>query len=77
VATDGGQVAVWVGINGMGRIGRAVLRGAIERSGSAVGMVAANELAPIATLAHLLRYDSSYGQWTVGIEIAPPTTSCP
>jgi glyceraldehyde 3-phosphate dehydrogenase len=60
---------VRVGINGMGRIGRAVLRGVIERDDAAVEVVAVNDLAPIATLAHLLRYDSTYGRWPVQIEV--------
>jgi glyceraldehyde 3-phosphate dehydrogenase len=58
-----------VGINGMGRIGRAVLRGVIERDDTAVEVVAVNDLTPVATLAHLLRYDSTYGRRPVGIEV--------
>jgi glyceraldehyde 3-phosphate dehydrogenase (phosphorylating) len=58
-----------VGINGMGRIGRAVLRGVIERDDTAVEVVAVNDLTPVATLAHLLRYDSTYGRWPVEIEV--------
>lgn len=58
-----------VGINGMGRIGRAVLRGVIERDDAAVEVVAVNDLTPVATLAHLLRYDSTYGRWPVDIEV--------
>jgi glyceraldehyde 3-phosphate dehydrogenase len=60
---------VRVGINGMGRIGRGVLRGVIERNDAAIEVVAVNDLAPIATLAHLLRYDSTYGRWPVEIEV--------
>jgi glyceraldehyde 3-phosphate dehydrogenase len=57
-----------VGINGMGRVGRAVLRGIVERADSAVDVVAVNDLAPIATLEHLLRYDSTYGPWSTPID---------
>jgi glyceraldehyde 3-phosphate dehydrogenase len=60
---------ICVGINGMGRIGRAVLRGVIERDDTAIEVVAVNDLTPVATLAHLLRYDSTYGRWPVEIEV--------
>ncbi len=59
---------VRVGINGMGRVGRAVLRGIVERADCVVEVVAVNDLAPIPTLAHLLRYDSTYGRWGAVIE---------
>ena len=45
-----------------------MLRGIVERADSAVDVVAVNDLAPVATLAHLLRYDSTYGPWSVPIE---------
>jgi len=48
---------VRVGINGFGRIGRNVLRAALERS-SGVEFVALNDLTDAATLAYLLKYDS-------------------
>ena len=60
---------VRVGINGMGRVGRAVMRGIAERADSGVEIVAVNDLAPIPTLAHLLRYDSTYGRWDAVIEV--------
>ncbi|MBN9099886.1 MULTISPECIES: type I glyceraldehyde-3-phosphate dehydrogenase [unclassified Pseudonocardia] len=59
---------VRIGINGMGRIGRAVLRSVVQRPDSPVEVVAVNDIAPVATLAHLLRYDSTYGRWDVPIE---------
>jgi glyceraldehyde 3-phosphate dehydrogenase len=59
---------VRVGINGMGRVGRAVLRGIIERPDTPIEVVAINDVAPLATLAHLLRYDSTYGPWAAAIE---------
>ncbi|ATL32226.1 type I glyceraldehyde-3-phosphate dehydrogenase [Streptomyces formicae] len=56
-------MTVRVGINGFGRIGRNCLRAALERSGDgAVDVVAVNDVAPTATLAHLLEYDSTYGR---------------
>ncbi|HET6861053.1 MAG TPA: type I glyceraldehyde-3-phosphate dehydrogenase [Streptomyces sp.] len=58
-------MTVRVGINGFGRIGRNYLRGALERAetaGSALEVVAVNDIASPATLAHLLEYDSTYGR---------------
>ena len=51
-----------VGINGFGRIGRGVLRAAVER-GADVEIVAVNDVADAGTLAHLLAYDSIYGRF--------------
>ncbi len=66
---------VRVGINGMGRIGRAVLRGIIERSDTPIEVVGINDVAPLPTLAHLLRYDSTYGPWAATIEADENTLS--
>jgi len=54
-------------INGLGRIGRAALKVALERS--EVEVVAVNDLADLETLKYLLRYDSVYGRWEKEIEI--------
>ncbi|MFM9609301.1 type I glyceraldehyde-3-phosphate dehydrogenase [Streptomyces niveiscabiei] len=54
-------MTVRVGINGFGRIGRTYLRAALER-GEDVEIVAVNDIAPAATLAHLLEYDSTFGR---------------
>ncbi|MET8471802.1 type I glyceraldehyde-3-phosphate dehydrogenase [Streptomyces sp. NPDC006422] len=55
-----------VGINGFGRIGRNYLRCALERAesgnGTAVEVVAVNDITSPAALAHLLEYDSTYGR---------------
>ncbi len=51
---------VRVGINGFGRIGRNFFRAA-RKSGADVDVVAVNDLAPPATNAHLLKYDSTHG----------------
>ncbi len=59
---------VRVGINGMGRIGRAVLRGIVERPDTPVEVVAVNDVAPLPAVAHLLRYDSTYGPWTAPLD---------
>ncbi|MHC5908441.1 type I glyceraldehyde-3-phosphate dehydrogenase [Streptomyces sp. S6] len=60
-------MTVRVGINGFGRIGRTYLRAALER-GEGVEVVAVNDIAPAATLAHLLEYDSTFGR--LGREVA-------
>lgn len=57
-------MAVKVGINGFGRIGRIFFRLAYQRG---VEVVAINDLADASTLAHLLKYDSNYG--TFGPEV--------
>ena len=49
-----------IAINGFGRIGRGFLRAAVE-SGADLEIVAVNDVADAATLAHLLAYDSIYG----------------
>ena len=53
-------MAVRVGINGFGRIGRNVFRAAHE-SGADIEIVAVNDLTSAATLGHLLKYDSVFG----------------
>jgi len=54
-------MGVKVGINGFGRIGRLVLRSALERGESDIDFVAVNDLTDAATLAYLLKYDSNFG----------------
>jgi glyceraldehyde 3-phosphate dehydrogenase len=53
-------MALKVGINGFGRIGRLVIRAAKE-SGAAIDFVAVNDLTDTRTLAHLFKYDSVHG----------------
>ncbi|MHB1094648.1 MAG: type I glyceraldehyde-3-phosphate dehydrogenase [Gemmatimonadaceae bacterium] len=53
-------MAIKVGINGFGRIGRQVVRAAKER-GVAIDFVAVNDLTDTKTLAHLFKYDSVHG----------------
>jgi glyceraldehyde 3-phosphate dehydrogenase len=55
-------VTVRVGINGFGRIGRNFYR-AVQASGADIEVVAANDLGDIATMAHLLKYDSILGRF--------------
>lgn len=52
---------VKVGVNGFGRIGRNVVRAALERKSQEIEFVAVNDLTDAATLAYLLKYDSVHG----------------
>ena len=56
-------MAVRVGINGFGRIGRLVLRAAYEHKHTEIEVVGVNDLGPVETNAHLLRYDSVHGRF--------------
>jgi glyceraldehyde 3-phosphate dehydrogenase len=56
-------MAVRVAINGFGRIGRLILRAAYEHKHSDIEIVGINDLGPVATNAHLLRYDSIHGRF--------------
>jgi len=60
-------MAVRVGINGFGRIGRNVFRAAYER-GADIEWLAVNDLVDAKTIAHLLRYDSNYGPFPGEVE---------
>src|SRR3972149_636276 len=59
-------MAVKVGINGFGRIGRNVLRAGLNRKG--LEFVAVNDLTDAQTLAHLLKYDSVHGKFGARVE---------
>ena len=63
-------MTVKVAINGFGRIGRNVLRAIHEASRQDIEVVAINDLGPVETNAHLLRYDSVHGRYPgeVGVE---------
>ena len=54
-------MAIKVGINGFGRIGRYFTRVALQNK--EIEIVAINDLAPVKTLAHLLKYDSVHGRF--------------
>src|SRR4051794_18057868 len=58
---------VRVGINGFGRIGRNVFRAA-QAKGADIEWVAVNDLTDAKTLAHLLKYDSTYGRYPGSVE---------
>ena len=60
-------MAIRVGINGFGRIGRLVLR-AMAKRGSEFEVAAINDLAPASALKHLLKYDSVHGRFDGTVE---------
>jgi len=61
-------MAVRVGINGFGRIGRNVFRAAIEQNAD-IEWLALNDLVDRRTIAHLLKYDSNYGPFKGTVEV--------
>jgi glyceraldehyde 3-phosphate dehydrogenase len=61
-------MAVRVGINGFGRIGRNVVRAAVMAKQSAIEFVAVNDITDTKTLAHLLKYDSVHGRFPGTVE---------
>jgi len=62
-------MATKVAINGFGRIGRLVLRSMLQRYKKELSVVAVNDMADLATNAHLFRYDSNYGIYPGTVEI--------
>lgn len=56
-------MSVKVAINGFGRIGRNVLRAIVENGRDDIEVVAINDLGPVETNAHLMRYDSVHGRF--------------
>jgi len=61
-------MAVRVGINGFGRIGRNVLRAAVAAGNTAIEFVGVNDITDTKTLAHLLKYDSVHGRFPGTLE---------
>ncbi|HEX6434860.1 MAG TPA: glyceraldehyde 3-phosphate dehydrogenase NAD-binding domain-containing protein, partial [Gemmatimonadales bacterium] len=56
-------MAIKIGINGFGRIGRNVVRAAKAMNVRELDFVAVNDLTDTRTLAHLLKYDSVHGRY--------------
>ena len=56
-----------IAINGLGRVGRQVLKHLVTRYPE-IEVVAANDITDVHTLAHLVKYDSNYGTWNVDIK---------
>ncbi|GKX35084.1 MAG: glyceraldehyde-3-phosphate dehydrogenase [Rhizobiaceae bacterium MnEN-MB40S] len=62
-------MTVKVAINGFGRIGRNVLRAIIESGRTDIEVIAINDLGPVETNAHLLRYDSVHGRFPAEVTV--------
>lgn len=62
-------MAIRVGINGFGRIGRQVLKAMREKYRDEIDVVAFNDLGNLETMAHLFRYDSNYGRYPGTVEV--------
>ncbi|MCE3257023.1 MAG: glyceraldehyde-3-phosphate dehydrogenase [Nitrobacter vulgaris] len=62
-------MAVRVAINGFGRIGRNVLRAVYEAGRDEIEIVAINDLGPVETNAHLLRFDSVHGRFPFEVKV--------
>lgn len=64
-------MAIRVGINGFGRIGRQSMKAILERYPREIEVVAINDLTDTKTNAHLLKYDSTYGRFPGEVEATP------
>ena len=62
-------MAVRVAINGFGRIGRLVMRAIIESRRNDMQVVGVNDLGPVETNAHLLKYDSIHGRLDIDVKV--------
>jgi glyceraldehyde 3-phosphate dehydrogenase len=62
-------MALRVAINGFGRIGRNILRAIIETGRNDIEVVAINDLGPVETNAHLLRFDSVHGRFPGEVKV--------
>ena len=62
-------MALRVAINGFGRVGRLVLRAIVESGRRDIEIVSVNDLGPVETNAHLLRYDSNHGRFPAQVTV--------
>ncbi len=62
-------MTVKVAINGFGRIGRNILRAIVESGRTDIQVVAINDLGPVETNAHLLRFDSIHGRFPSEVQV--------
>src|SRR4029077_3433434 len=69
-------MSVRVAINGFGRIGRNILRAVVEAGRTDIEVIAVNDLAPVETNAHLLRYDSVHGRFPGEVTVKGDTINC-
>ena len=67
---------VRIAINGFGRIGRNILRAVAEAGRKDVEIVAVNDLAPVETNAHLLRFDSVHGRFPREVKVDGDSIDC-
>lgn len=66
-------MTVKVAINGFGRIGRNILRAIVESGRTDIEVVAINDLGPVETNAHLIRYDSVHGKFPGTVTVTGDT----
>jgi glyceraldehyde 3-phosphate dehydrogenase len=66
-------MTVKVAINGFGRIGRNILRAIVESGRTDIEVVSINDLGPVETNAHLVRYDSVHGRFPGEVKVAGDT----
>ncbi|MGH6771354.1 MAG: type I glyceraldehyde-3-phosphate dehydrogenase [Xanthobacteraceae bacterium] len=69
-------MSIRVAINGFGRIGRNVLRAIVEGNRKDITVVAINDLGPVETNAHLLRFDSVHGRFPGEVTVKGDTIDC-
>jgi glyceraldehyde 3-phosphate dehydrogenase len=69
-------MSIRVAINGFGRTGRSILRAIVEADRKDISVVAINDLAPVETNAHLLRYDSVHGRFPGEVKVAGDSIDC-
>jgi glyceraldehyde 3-phosphate dehydrogenase len=69
-------MSVRVAINGFGRIGRNILRAVVEADRKDIEVLAINDLAPVETNAHLLRFDSVHGRFPGEVTVKGDTIDC-
>ena len=66
-------MSIKVAINGFGRIGRNVVRAIYESGRTDIDIVAINDLGPVETNAHLMRYDSVHGRFPIDVQVEGDT----
>src|SRR5213083_2483213 len=69
------DMSVRVAINGFGRIGRNILRAIAESGRNDIEVVALNDLGPVETNAHLLRFDSVHGRFPGEVKVSGDSIS--
>src|SRR5690606_6925222 len=70
ISLEDSHMTTKVGINGFGRIGRQVLKAIRDMYPNELEVVAFNDIGDTKTMAHLLKYDSTYGRFNGAVEIA-------